>query len=415
MQEVTLIRNKIKAIGRAMLALNLQNTHSGNISVRLGEDILITKTGSMKGHLEDRDIVLVGLTQPKTGLFQASSETGTHQRILAFAGAAIHAHSLAATIISYRHQVLTPIDALGARYLGKVPIIEFEYPVGSPEMEEEIPRCLASHPAMIIKTHGPFTQGKNLEEAFFRLAVLDYSAQVLLWSELLGHNPQETLSKFLNKYPPLPDYQAPTGYKDSQDEELLRQFKRTAADVFHLQLSPFHTGSLSVRDGEEMLYCPRLAAPSELADELEIWRVSLSEKNSDYFLSLHQSVYRLTSAKAAIFTHSPWGTIQSLFQLSQRQDRIIPADAEGSYFYPAIAVVPPGTTTEEIISKASRYKMVAIAGLGVLALGHTPGHVSHHPSSLKNICFILSHLAMMQHRGLIEKLDSFLDPRGKSW
>lgn len=415
MEEIKLIRNKIKAIGRAMLALNHQNTHSGNISVRMGDDILITKTGSMKGHLEERDIVQVGLTEPKTGLFQASSETGTHQKILAFSGAAIHAHSLPSIILSYRHQILSPIDALGALFLGEVPIIEFEYPVGSPEMEEEIPRCLASHPAIIIKTHGPFTHGKSVEEAFFRLAVLDYSAQIILWLEMLGHNHQELISTFPMKYPPLPDYQPPAGHKDTQDEELLRQFKRTAADVFHLQLSPFHTGSLSVRDGQEMLYCPRLASPLDLADNLEIWRIPLDEENQDYFTHLHQLVYRLTSAKATLFTHSPWGTIQALIKLKNAQNRIIPADAEGSYFYPAIAAVPPDEEPEEIVKKASHYKMVAVAGLGVLALGHTPGHVSHHPSSLKNICFILSHLELLQRQGLIKDLTSFLDPRGKSW
>ncbi|MEA2006427.1 MAG: class II aldolase/adducin family protein, partial [Acidobacteriota bacterium] len=75
-------KEQIIKIGRAMLALGLQNTHSGNISIRMGEDMYITKTGSMKGHLEERDIVISGLKEPKFGLFQASSEIGTHQKIL---------------------------------------------------------------------------------------------------------------------------------------------------------------------------------------------------------------------------------------------------------------------------------------------------------------------------------------------
>jgi len=46
------IKSDMIKIGRAMLDLGLQNTHSGNISVREGNDLFITKTGSMKGHLE---------------------------------------------------------------------------------------------------------------------------------------------------------------------------------------------------------------------------------------------------------------------------------------------------------------------------------------------------------------------------
>jgi len=406
------IIQKIKAVGRAMLALGLQNTHSGNISIRWGEDLLITKTGSMKGHLEDRDIILVGLKEPRSGLFQASSETGTHQNILTFSGAAIHAHSLPAVLLSYREQKLHPLDALGRRHLQEIPVVEFEYPVGSPEMEEEIPRCLQHHPAMIVKTHGPFTHGQTIEEAFFRLTVLDYSAKILFWLKLLRTDLQAIAE--LN-YPPLPAYNPPAGDQSTRDKELIGQFKRTAVDTFHLELSPFQTGSLSVRDGQEMLYSSGLATPGGLLQYQEIKRIPLDQRSDDYFIQLHQAVYHHSSAKSAIFTHSPWGMIQALYKWAQGEDRIIPADAEGSYFYPAIGLLPPTTELEKIIQQATRYKMVVLAGLGVLAIGHTPGYVIHHVSSLKNICFILTHLELMQKQGLIKGIDEFLEKRGKDW
>jgi len=140
-------KDRMIKIGIAMLTLGLQNTHSGNISVRVGNEMFITKTGAMKGHLEERDIVLPGLIEPKTGLFQASSETGTHRKILEFAGSAIHAHSLSATLLSYILDSLTPVDVLGKSHLGNVPVVEFEYPVGSKEMEEKIPKILKHHPS----------------------------------------------------------------------------------------------------------------------------------------------------------------------------------------------------------------------------------------------------------------------------
>lgn len=395
-----------------MLALGLQNTHSGNISVRWGKDFFITKTGSMKGHLEDRDIILVGLEEPRSGLFQASSETGTHQKILSFSGAAMHAHSLASVLLSYRHSSLQPVDALGKLYLQEIPIIEFEYPVGSPEMERDIPLCLQKYPAMIVKTHGPFTHGRTIEEAFFRLTVLDYSARILLWLELMGSD-LEKLTEL--NYPPLPEFESASGESATRDEELINQFQRTALDVFHLELSPFQTGSLSVRNGQEMLYSPRLSTPPGFLAYQEIKRIPLEQETDDYFIQLHQAVYRYSSAKAAIFTHSPWGMIQALHQWSQGRDRLIPVDAEGGYFYPAIGLAPPREELTRIIDLATRYKMVVLPGLGVLAIGHTPGYVIHHVSSLKNICFLLSHLQVMHRLGLVEDIGESLDKKGRDW
>ena len=106
-------KEHIIKIGRAMLALGLQNTHCGNISTIVDGEFYITKTGSMKGHLEERDIVLPGMDEPKTGIFQASSETGTHREILRYARAAMHAHSLSATLLSYTTDTIEPLDFLG--------------------------------------------------------------------------------------------------------------------------------------------------------------------------------------------------------------------------------------------------------------------------------------------------------------
>lgn len=404
------LKNKIKVIGRAMLSLGLQNTHSGNISLRTGNNILITKTGSMKGHLENKDIISVGLDEPKAGIFQASSETGTHKKILRFARSAIHAHSLSATLLSFKSESIIPVDCLGRRFLEKIPVVEFEYPVGSPEMEKEIPTILQSGPAMVVKSHGPFVCGSSLEEAFFTLCILDYSAKILLYLNLLKTRLEEIDNI---TYPPLSDYIQPGNNQATEDRKLISQFIRTASDVFSLELSPFHTGSLSVKDGREMIYTPALSSPVEIP--FDILRISLDEENKDFFTRLHQAVYRYSSAKSALFTHSPWATVQALKLYSQGKDRIIPADAEGSYFYPAVPIISPKEKSETIVANAARYKMVALAGLGVLAIGHTPGYTIHHCSSLKNICFIKTHLELMQQQRVINDITKFLDERGKSW
>ena len=397
-------------IGRALLQLGLQNTHSGNISCRAGDEMWITKTGSLKGHLQERDIVNPGMDEFKTGIFQASSETGIHRKILRSSKATIHAHSLPATLLSYIYDSIHPVDFLGRRFIGSIPVAEFEYPVGSAEMEEEIPRLLSEVPVTIVKTHGPFVRGFSLSETFFLLNLADYSSEILLNMKLLGleinHLPE------LN-YPDVKDYSPAQNRSATDDETLISQFRRTMSDNFKLKLSPFHTGSLSVEDGSEMLYSPHASIPEYM--NREIIRLKHGHSFKDYFKRLHAAVYRYSSAKSAIFTHSPFAVIQSFRALIRSEDRVIPIDAEGGYLYPAIPVVLPDEKVEVIVKKASRYKMVILSGMGALAIGHTPGHCIHHNSSLKNICYLKTRLQLMEKVNMVSDISKFLNKRGKDW
>ena len=404
------IKSEMIKIGRAMLDLGLQNTHSGNISVREGNNLFITKTGSMKGHLEERDIVLPGLFEPEYGLFQASSETGTHREILKYAGSAIHAHSLPATLLSYLVDEVKPIDFLGVRYLGNFPVVEFKYPVGSKEMEDNIPIILKEKTAMIVKTHGPFVRGKNVYDAFFKLNILDYSSEILLHLNLLKIDFNKIPEL---RYPKIQDYLPQKGKRETEDKELLKQFKRTAHDLFYLKLSPFHTGSLSVEDGNEMLYSPGLSSPDYI--EFDIKRIKRKKTSEDFFVNLHSAVYNYTTSKAAIFSHSPFGMIQGIKALVEGKDRIIPIDAEGSYLYPAIPVLSPAENIKKIVETAAKYKIVIIAGLGALSVGHTPGHSIHHNSSLRNIAYLKTKLQTMEKSGNIESEKYYENHKGEKW
>lgn len=404
------IKRDIIKVGRAMLELELQNTHCGNISVRVDDNIFITKTGSMKGHLKETDIVEPGLYEPQSGLFQASSETGIHRKILEYAGSVVHAHSMSAMLLSYITEAIDPIDILGKKHLGKIPVVEFEYPVGSKEMEEEIPKILKNNKGMIIKTHGPMIRGANLHEAFFNLNICDYSSEILLNLNSLKI-PIQSLPTM--NYPVFTKYSVPGGIKDTEDIELIKQFKMVSTDMFRMKLSPFHTGSISVQDGKEMLFSPFSSSPEYFNHDL--YRIDIQKAYEDYFYTLHQAVYRFSHLQAAVFTHSPQAIIQGFRSIQAGEDRIVPIDAEGGYLYPAVPIVFPDEDIRVIIKKAERYKMVLIAGIGVLAIGHTPTHCIHHNSSLKNISFLKTKLEIMEKTGLISDISRFLDKRGEEW
>jgi len=327
--------------GEAMLALGYQNTHSGNMSVRVGDEMVITKTGAMKGHLRESDLCRAKLDHPEAGLFQASSEVAKHLRVLRFAGALIHAHPFSPILLSYLTDMIDPLDAFGKRYLLKVPVLPFEFPDGYKEMEREIPRVLLDKPALVVKTHGPFVRGRTLNEAFFCLGVLVHSCAIIYDCLRLGI---DRVRLPLVEYPALAAYDSQPEESNTADPALAGQLERCATDCFYLRLSPFHTGSLSVENGREMFYSPALAAPSGFPHS--ILRLEVAAEDEDYFASLHRAVFRYSSAKAALFTLSPEAMALALAALARGEDRIIPADAEGGILFPVIPVVTPAESRE---------------------------------------------------------------------
>ncbi|HJS28444.1 MAG TPA: class II aldolase/adducin family protein, partial [Anaerolineales bacterium] len=56
----------------------------------------------------------------------------------------------------------------------------------STENRDAIAGLIAGHDAIILAHHGSLTVGRNLEEAYERLEVLEHSAEILLLASRLG-------------------------------------------------------------------------------------------------------------------------------------------------------------------------------------------------------------------------------------
>ncbi len=169
-------------IGWASYVAGLQDTHSGNMSMRVGNRILITRRGSMLGFLNDYDIVEVNLERNDSGIGLASSETGVHRAIYKRTNglAIFHAHLINAVILSFEVDEIIPIDVEGSYTIRKVPVVGFEFGSGSKEMEEKIPEYLGDNKIVVIKGHGAIAIGETLEEALFYNSVLENSSRIIL-------------------------------------------------------------------------------------------------------------------------------------------------------------------------------------------------------------------------------------------
>jgi hypothetical protein len=174
-----------------------------------------------------------------------------------------------------------------------------------------------------------------------------------------------------------------------EETEILREFSRAGARIFESRLSPFHSGSMSVRGVESMLYAPKASMPREIGGPLR--RITLDIVGDDPpELRIHKQIYAESDFQTVMHCYVPEAEAQAHFVYPGEKeplDRIVPIDAEGSFIHLVIPVVPPSTGVSDMVGLLHDYKMVVVRGGGVWAVGaQSLSEALHHPSSLREIC-----------------------------
>ncbi|MDF9409073.1 aldolase [Pelotomaculum isophthalicicum JI] len=157
-----------QTFGRDLFLAGLNSSHSGNLSVRCGDRIVITRRGAMLGHLEERDLIETGLDKNDSNIILASTEIRVHRAIYkgTAALAVVHAHPVHAIALSLLEDEIIPLDSEGAYLLHKIPVLSAEHTIGSQELEEKLPSLLKEYKIVMVRGHGSFATGQLLEEAY---------------------------------------------------------------------------------------------------------------------------------------------------------------------------------------------------------------------------------------------------------
>ncbi len=454
------IYQKFKAIGMALLKMDLENSHSGNISLKFidkdgNEKIAITSTGSQKGDLERENICYLEPNRTTYGHYKATSESDIHMAVLSMQGvySLIHGHTKYATIETLddkerppltQPNPLLPIDSLGYFHLnGEVPVHWYSVPCGSPEMVKKIPEILRNHNATIVQGHGTFAKGSSVEEALFYLSLVENSGYIQKLCRSLKVNVEKIQEgiranprKYFN-YKPTPyhfwekvkkkrkiknnqqtnstfqipnsssingkqlnsDYNIQLSMKDyqlklicdfSDERDTIKEFLKTGKRIFESKISPFHTGSISLRCVNTMLYAPWASMPQGLPSPLLELNLS-EEKDDDLITLIHKKIYKHTTFQCVIHTYIPEAEACSYYiypKSSSLCDYIVPIDGEGSFLYLKIPVLPYDADIDLLIKNLTEYNVVVVRGGGVWSAGEqSMSEALHHPSSLKDICF----------------------------
>ncbi len=185
---MTFLRD-FQLIGQDLYASGLNNSHSGNMSVRNNQMMAITCSGSMLHRLEFPDIVETLIDGEDAQSALASRERPVHRAIYqqTNAVAIVHAHPPHLIALSLHTRNFMPIDAEGRYFFERgIPVVEVANAIASEEVAVKVAPILRETPIVIVRGHGTFAVGASLIECFHFTSSLEHSARIVLINNQLS-------------------------------------------------------------------------------------------------------------------------------------------------------------------------------------------------------------------------------------
>lgn len=186
--------NKIKSelikYGKLCGEKNFTPGVSGNMSARVGENVLITTSGSANGYLSEDDFVLIDMNgNVVEGSKKPSSEKMLHiefYKIRSDVDYIIHVHApYLSSFASAGIALDEPIMAENVFYFGQIPLAEYGLP-SSMDLVQKTAKYFADYNAVLMANHGFIVGDKTLRDAYLKLELAESYAQVVLNTKLLG-------------------------------------------------------------------------------------------------------------------------------------------------------------------------------------------------------------------------------------
>lgn len=163
---------------------SLNDSHSGNGSIRLKDSFVITKTGACADTIQQSELISCHFDKPLPD--NASLDANIHQSIYQNNSqyqAVLHAHNPYTIAITLQCDTLSPVDFEGKLYFGDLPVIQREADQYLEVMPQRVADCLKQHPVAIVQSHGVYASAENLELAYKWLCSLEQSAKIYYLSK----------------------------------------------------------------------------------------------------------------------------------------------------------------------------------------------------------------------------------------
>ncbi len=198
-------RKLIVEIGKLMYDKGYVTSSDGNISCRLGENlILATPTQVSKGRMTEEMMALTDLEGNALNDKRMSSEIKMHLLIYNSRpdiNAVCHAHTPHGTAFAAAGLAIdAPILSEVILTLGCVPLTAYGTP-STPELTDALKPFVEHHNALLLENHGVVAYGKDLWQAFDRMETLEHTAKIAILARALGGAndlPPDAIKKLVN-------------------------------------------------------------------------------------------------------------------------------------------------------------------------------------------------------------------------
>lgn len=176
-----MILSQFQSVGRDLFSRGLVSSPTGNLSIKLGDRMIITRRGSMLNALQEHDLIETGVTRNNRATPLASTDLAIHRAIYreTQAVAIVHAHPPHATALSLIEREIVPRNTEGPSEIGTVPVLSW-HTEGKPSvLTNVIAQALKQQRIIMVHGHGSFAIGQLLEEAYNITTMLEESCQIL--------------------------------------------------------------------------------------------------------------------------------------------------------------------------------------------------------------------------------------------
>lgn len=176
------LRTDIVEYAKELNASGLVIGTAGNISARVGPNVLITPSGHSYAHMVPTDVCLVDCHGqalcPDTALAQ-SSETPLHLALYAGteAGAVVHFHGLHSTAVATAARSLPVIHYYALRLGGEIRVAPYSM-FGSARLASDVAAAMVDRRAALMANHGAVAIGVTVADAYANAVLLEWLCQL---------------------------------------------------------------------------------------------------------------------------------------------------------------------------------------------------------------------------------------------
>ena len=147
------------------------DSHSGNASVRVEDQIWLTPTGACADTLKAEFLVACPLDGP---LHQQIYQTNPAAR------AVLHSHGPYTVAATLGGDDFIPVDFEGQLYFPRVPVVTIAYEDYVEKAPMAVAQLLATHRIVVVRGHGVYACGESLNLAYKWSCSLELSAKTTL-------------------------------------------------------------------------------------------------------------------------------------------------------------------------------------------------------------------------------------------